>query len=102
MSPVMTRASLSLCLAAVIFLPAVAFTQSAAHRKTPTKTELALPQLTEKERAQQILDRFTFGPRPGDVAAVMKVGRETWFEKQLNPDSIPDAELDKRLTAYPY
>src|SRR5262249_26725076 len=75
--------------------------QSAAQRKAPTKTDPATPQLTEKECAQQILDRFTFGPRPGDVVAVTKIGWETWFEKQLNPGSISDTELDKRLAAYP-
>ncbi len=60
-----------------------------------------LPPLTDQERAIQMLSRFTFGPRPGDVEAVMKMGPDAWFEQQQNPDSIPDPVLDKRLADYP-
>ena len=60
-----------------------------------------LPPLTDQERAIQMLSRFTFGPRPGDVEAVTKMGPDAWFEQQLNPDSIPDPVLDKRLADYP-
>jgi hypothetical protein len=99
------RAILSLSLVTVVLLPVAAVAQSSAHaathHKTPAKTEPVLPPLTNEERAQQILDRFTFGPRPGYVAAVTKTGWEAWFEQQLNPESIPDTELDKRLAAYP-
>ncbi len=101
----MIRTTLSLSLVAVALLPVAAVGQSTAHavshHKSPAKSEPALPPLSNEERAQQILGRFTFGPRPGDVAAVTKIGWEAWFEKQLSPDSIPDTELDKRLAAYP-
>ena len=60
-----------------------------------------LPPLTDEERAIQMLNRFTYGPRPGDVEAVMKAGPDAWFEKQLNPDSIPDPVPDKRLADFP-
>jgi hypothetical protein len=101
----MIRASLSLGVVAVALLPVAAGAQSSAHtpshHKAPAKVEPALPPLTNEERAEQVLDRLTFGPRPGDVVAVTKIGWEAWFEQQLNPASIPDTELDKRLTAYP-
>ena len=101
----MIRASLSLGVVAVALLPVAAVAQNSAHtgshHKAPAKSELSLAPLTNEERVQQILDRFTFGPRPGDVAAVTKIGWEAWFEQQLNPESIPDPELDKRLAAYP-
>jgi uncharacterized protein (DUF1800 family) len=101
----MIRASLSLGLVAVALLPVAAAAQStphtASHHTAPAKAEPALPPLTNEERAQQVLDRFTFGPRPGDVAAVTKIGWEAWFEQQLNPESIRETELDKRLAAYP-
>jgi uncharacterized protein (DUF1800 family) len=57
--------------------------------------------LTDREKAAQLLNRFTFGPRPGDLNAVMKMGPEAWFEQQLNPASIPDPVVDKRLQDYP-
>jgi uncharacterized protein (DUF1800 family) len=44
------------------------------------------------------LDRLTYGPRPGDVAAVKKMGLKKWIDLQLHPDQIPEnRELDKRL-----
>lgn len=60
-----------------------------------------LTSLNEEERALQMLNRFTFGPRPGDVEAVMKMGPDAWFEQQLNPESIPDPVVDKRLAEFP-
>ncbi len=57
--------------------------------------------LSEREKSEQVLERFTFGPCPGDLAAVMKLGPEAWFEQQLNPDAIPDPELEKRLQEFP-
>ncbi len=93
----MTRAtlsSLSLAIITAALLTSAAFTQSSTSHKAQTP-------LTNEERAQQILDRFTFGPRPDDVAAVTKTGWEAWFNRQLNPDSISDAELDHRLASYP-
>ncbi len=60
----------------------------------------ALVPLTERERALQMLDRFTFGPRPGDVDHVLAIGADKWFEQQLNPGGVRDAELDRRLADY--
>lgn len=101
----MLRATIFLGLAGAVLLPVAAVAQSsshtASHHKTTSKSEPTLRPLTSEERAQQILDRFTFGPRPGEVAAVTRIGWEAWFDQQLNPDSIPDTELDKRLAAYP-
>ncbi len=57
--------------------------------------------LTPREQAVQILDRFTFGPRPGDVDRLLAQGPEAWFTQQLNPAAIPDSTLDKRLFDYP-
>jgi uncharacterized protein (DUF1800 family) len=59
-----------------------------------------LTPLTERERAQQLLNRFTFGPRPDDLEQVLTLTPEKWFEQQLNPASIPDTALDKRLAEY--
>jgi uncharacterized protein (DUF1800 family) len=64
------------------------------------KTALLAP-LSDRERAVQMLDRFTFGPRPGDVDHVMAIGVDKWFEQQLNPDAIKDPALDRRLADFP-
>jgi len=35
------------------------------------------------------LNRLTFGPRPGDVDAVRKMGLKKWIDRQLHPERIP-------------
>ena len=62
---------------------------------------LRRPHLTKNERALQALNRFTFGPRPGDVAAVKKIGLDRWFDQQLHPESISDAALERHLQQFP-
>ncbi len=49
------------------------------------------------EKILNALNRLTFGPRPGDVAAVKKQGFNRWLNAQLAPDSIDDGALDKEL-----
>ncbi|WP_353062751.1 DUF1800 domain-containing protein [Tunturibacter psychrotolerans] len=70
----------------------------------PAKPKPSIPAksalLTQQERAQQLLNRFTFGPRPGDLEKVLALGPDKWFEQQLNPASIPDTALDHRLADY--
>jgi uncharacterized protein (DUF1800 family) len=51
--------------------------------------------ITERQAAVHLLNRFTFGPRPGDVDAVLEVGLEEWFEAQL-AGTLPDREADHR------
>src|SRR5215469_11302531 len=57
--------------------------------------------LTQQERVLHALNRFTFGPRPGDVEAVEKMGLDRWFMAQLHPDSIDDSAFDQRMKEYP-
>jgi uncharacterized protein (DUF1800 family) len=87
---------LSLLLGAPVFL-----TAQTTPKKTPRSAPSAEAPLTKREKATQLLNRFTFGPRPGDIDAVIKAGPQSWFEEQLNPASIPDPILDKRLQDYP-
>ena len=53
------------------------------------------------DRILHALNRFTFGPRPGDLEAVRKLGLDNWFNQQLHPASIDDKDLDARLAKYP-
>jgi uncharacterized protein (DUF1800 family) len=38
-----------------------------------------------------VLNRLTYGPRPGDVEDVRRVGVEKWIRQQLNPEQIPES-----------
>ena len=47
----------------------------------------------------QALNRLTFGPRPGDVEEVRRIGLAKWMEQQLHPDQIAENPvLAERLT----
>ena len=53
------------------------------------------------ERILQALDRFTFGPKPGELEAVRQMGLDKWFDQQLHPDSIDETDLNARLAQFP-
>ncbi|NHZ72021.1 MAG: DUF1800 family protein [Aquificales bacterium] len=44
--------------------------------------------------ALRILNRAGFGPRPGDVQQVRKMGLEAYVEEQLQPETIDDTAAD--------
>src|ERR1700729_2820623 len=66
-----------------------------------TKAGASTKQIQGQERVLHALNRFTFGPRPGDVASVQAMGLKQWFERQLNPLSIDDSALEDRLEMFP-
>ena len=68
-------------------------------KSAATKAEVLVP-LTERERAEQLLSRFTFGARPGDVDRVLAMGGDKWFEQQLSPDAIPNAALNRSASGF--
>lgn len=53
-----------------------------------------------RQRALEALDRLSFGPRPGEVDAVARMGVGRWIEEQLHPEAIDDSALEQRLTEY--
>jgi uncharacterized protein (DUF1800 family) len=56
--------------------------------------------MTERQRALHALNRLGFGPRPGDVERVMRIGVDRWIDRQLHPEGIADAAVDERLKSY--
>lgn len=58
-------------------------------------------QLQGDERILHALNRFTFGPRPGDLETVRAMGLDRWFEQQLHPASIDNSALGARLSEFP-
>ena len=57
--------------------------------------------LNEDQKVLQLLNRITFGARPGDVARVKEVGIDRFLEEQLQSEAIDDSELAKRLEVLP-
>ena len=44
-----------------------------------------------------VLNRLTYGPRPGDVERVKAIGLEKWIDEQLAPARIDDSTLERKL-----
>ena len=74
----------------------------------PVDSPIAAPQtkarvgrLTDDQRILQLLDRASYGPKPGDVESIKKSGIEAYLEEQLHPDKIDDSVLEHRLEVLP-
>jgi hypothetical protein len=63
--------------------------------------EAHLTALTPQQKTLHALNRLTFGPRPGDEAAVSRMGIEAWFQLQLHPEKIDDAAFEAELAKFP-
>ena len=46
--------------------------------------------LDKDKQAVHVLNRLTFGPRPGDAEQVQRIGIERWIRQQLQPADIPE------------
>ncbi len=57
--------------------------------------------LTPDEKILHVLNRFTYGPRPGDLERLRTLGLQAWFNQQMSPNKIDDSALEARLAAYP-
>jgi uncharacterized protein (DUF1800 family) len=65
------------------------------------KGKLPITELSEDEAILHAMNRLAYGPRPGDVEQVRRLGLEKWIEQQLHPETINDADLNLRLERYP-
>jgi uncharacterized protein (DUF1800 family) len=84
-----TRQALALTLAAAVLLPAPA--PAAGRAVVPPADDAAIV---------HALGRLGYGPRPGDVEAVRRMGLDRYLEQQLHPERIPDDPvLARRLAA---
>ncbi|HEX6863769.1 MAG TPA: DUF1800 domain-containing protein [Thermoanaerobaculia bacterium] len=77
-----------------------AFALPALERQPSIKLPWKEAGLSEREAAAHLLNRFAYGPRPGEVEAVVKMGLDRWLERQLAAD-LPDRELERRLDRLP-
>lgn len=86
----------ALCLL-MVAQPQFSFAASAPKKPKPTTVK----QIQGDERILHALNRFTFGPRPGDLEAVKKIGLDRWFEDQLHPGNLDETALNEQLATYP-
>src|SRR3954453_4571626 len=101
-SPAM-KATLRIAIALVLVLCA-AWAGAAAYTQAEKPLTVRMPWkqagLTERQAAAHLLNRFAFGPRPGEVDAVVKMGLDRWLERQLGAD-LPDDKVRDDLQVLP-
>src|SRR6204780_3985749 len=83
--------------AAFLCLPAAAKPKKP---KPADDNKLFQKKLSKDDQILHALDRLTFGPRPGDVARVKKIGLKKWMFEQLHPDRMDEnPALEAQLQA---
>src|ERR1700744_4731237 len=79
-------------------LPVLVLVLCAFGHKTP-RFPYKQAGLTERQAAAHLLSRFTYGATPGQVDAVVHMGLERWFSKQLEAGLAEDT-LNRLLSGY--
>ncbi len=86
-----------------ILLAVAALTAHYAQARKKEKPASGTPSsitMDDRQRAIHALNRLTFGPRPGDVDRVTKMGVDKWIDLQLHPGKIDDSALEARLVPF--
>lgn len=81
-------------------LAPAALVRDAPFRQRSPAAGTATP-LTEERRIVHVLNRLGYGPRPGDVERVRRMGLRRYIAQQLHPETIDDHALEARLKALP-
>src|SRR5262249_41903932 len=55
----------------------------------------------EDQKIIHLLNRIGFGPRPGDVDRVKRMGVDKYIDLQLHPERIDDSAIESRLANFP-
>jgi uncharacterized protein (DUF1800 family) len=63
-------------------------------------TRSAVPSNPDDRTIIHVLNRLGFGPAPGDVERVRKIGLQKYIDEQLQPDRIANAALAPRLAQF--
>src|SRR5688500_4414134 len=79
-------------IAVVLLAAAAAGAVPAPVRSAPADSEATIA---------HVLNRVSFGPRPGDIARVRAVGLSRWLEQQLDPGPLADEAVERPLAALP-
>ncbi len=56
--------------------------------------------MSEDQKILHVLNRLEFGPRPGDIQHVKKIGLKAYLEEQLYPEKLDDSKVDAKLADF--
>ncbi|MFN0112376.1 MAG: DUF1800 family protein, partial [Blastocatellia bacterium] len=76
----------------LIPLPAIS-----TNENTRSRRAVPPPPLSEEQRILHLLNRSGFGPRPGDIERVKRMGVERYLDEQLHPEDMADEFLTRPL-----
>ena len=96
------RSVLSVWLAGLLLAPPSYALRASEGRPSPKISGIVIPEtgLTEEQKIVHLLNRIGYGPRPGNVEQVKKMGIAAYIEQQLNPESIVDEGVEQRLAGF--
>ncbi len=100
--PSRARRSLPAALLAALSLPWLAGAAGPSSRPGASGSRMPWKAagLSERQAAAHLLNRFAFGPRPGEIDEVTAMGLDRWLERQLG-GGLPDSRLAPHLAPYP-
>jgi len=90
-SRVLLLRSLLPVIAGLFVIPSAATLRA---QETPSGTP------ADRDEIIHVLNRITFGPRPGDVEAVQKMGLQAYIERQLHPETIDDSAVEQQVAGF--
>lgn len=92
---------------AAVYLALPAWLNACARSSAPAaEQQLAQPETWSDAQpgahpeVVHLLNRITYGPRPGEVERVAAAGWEAFLDRQLHPESIDDSALERRLAPF--
>ncbi len=80
--------------------PAPATTVAAPAPRAASSLSLPASPLTEDQQILHALNRLGYGPRPGDLERVRRMGVAAYIEQQLSPRSIADPAVEGALAGH--
>ena len=66
-----------------------------------SKSKSSSAGLNSDQKIIHLLNRIGFGPRPGDIERVKKMGVDKYIDLQLHPERIDDPTIEAKLANYP-
>ena len=73
----------------------------AAPLRAAGRLTLPASPLTPDQQILHALNRLGYGPRPGDVERVRRIGLAAYVDEQLRPSGLADPAVEQALPAYP-